>query len=94
MEIKVLGPGCVNCKKLYESAKEAVAEMGESIKLEYITDIEKIVSYEIMSSPALVINDKVISQGKVLKKDEIITLAKTNEVMKPCDSGCNCGGNC
>jgi small redox-active disulfide protein 2 len=95
MTIKVLGPGCVSCKKLFESAKEAVAEMGNDIDVEYITDIETIVSYGIMGSPALVINEEVISQGRTLSKDEIIKLTKTKEVLTVSEkNGCDCGGNC
>ncbi len=94
MTIKVLGPGCSNCKKLHESAKEAINELNSNIDLEYITDIEKMIAYGIMSSPALVINEKVVSQGRVLSKEDIIKLIKSNETLEPTKGTCGCGGNC
>lgn len=75
--IKVLGPGCKSCHELNEAAKATVKELGMAIDVEYITDMEKIVSYGVMSMPALVINDKVVSAGKALKTAEIIKLLTT-----------------
>lgn len=94
MNIKVLGPGCSNCKKLHESAMEAIKELNSNINLEYVTDIEKMVTYGIMSSPALVINEKVVSQGRVLSKEDVIKLIQSNETLKPVKGTCDCGGNC
>lgn len=75
--IKVLGPGCKSCHELNEAAKAVVKELCMPIVVEYITDMEKIVSYGVMSMPALVINEKVISAGKALKTAEIIRLLTT-----------------
>lgn len=75
--IKVLGPGCKSCHELNEAAIAAVKELGMQIDVEYITDMEKIVSYGVMSMPVLVINEKVVSAGKVLKPAEIIKLFTT-----------------
>lgn len=94
MIIKVFGPGCSNCKKLHESAMEAIKELNVEIDLEYITDIEKMISYGIMSSPALVIDEKVTSQGRVLSKDDIIKLIKSNETLEIVNGTCDCDGNC
>jgi len=94
MTIKVLGPGCSNCKRLHQAAEEAIKELNSNIDLEYITDIEKMISYGIMGSPALVINEKVVSQGRVLSKDDIIKLIQSNETLEPTIGTCNCGGNC
>ena len=69
--IKVLGSGCANCHSLYENAKEAVKAMGLSIEVEYITDMEKVMAYGVMSMPALVVNDKVVAMGKVLKAADV-----------------------
>ena len=69
--IKVLGAGCKSCHKLYENAKQAVKNIGLNIEVEYITDMQKIMEYGVMSMPALVVNEKVVSQGKVLKTDDI-----------------------
>ena len=74
--IKVLGPGCKSCHELNEATVAAVKELGMSIEVEYITDMEKIVSYGVMSMPALVINEQVVSAGKALKPAEIIKLLK------------------
>ena len=74
--IKVLGPGCKSCHELNEASIAAVKELGMDLEVEYITDMEKIVSYGVMSMPALVINEKVVSMGKALKTAEIISLLK------------------
>jgi small redox-active disulfide protein 2 len=94
MNIKVLGPGCFNCKRLFEVTKEALKELNKEVELEYITDISVMVSYGIMGSPALMINDKVVSQGRVLSKGDVIKLIETNEVLESKVSGCSCGKNC
>ena len=68
--IKVLGAGCKSCHEQYENAKEAVKAMGLSIEVEYITDMQKIMEYGAMRMPALVVNETVVSMGKVLKAAE------------------------
>ena len=72
--IKVLGPGCKSCHELNEACNAAIKELGMNIEVEYITDMETIVSYGVMSMPALVINEKVVSMGKALKTAEVIKL--------------------
>ena len=72
--VKVLGAGCKSCHEQYENAKEAVHALGLSVEVEYITDLEKVMAYGVMSMPAIVVNDKVVSAGKVLKKDGVIAL--------------------
>lgn len=69
--IKVLGTGCNSCKKLYENAQTAVKNLNISVEVEYITDMEKIMEYGVMSTPALVINDTVASSGRLLTPEEI-----------------------
>lgn len=71
MNIKVLGGGCKSCEALLEAAKEAVNGKGIDAEVEYITDMEKIMGYGIMSMPALMIDDKVVSTGKVLRAKDI-----------------------
>ena len=71
MNIKVLGGGCRSCEALLKAAKEAVAAKGIDAEFEYITDMEKIMGYGIMSMPALMIDDKLVSAGKVLKSKEV-----------------------
>ena len=72
--IKVLGAGCKSCLEQYENAKKAVEELGLSVEVDYITDMEKVMAYGVMSMPALVVNEQVVSMGKVLKAAEVIKL--------------------
>ena len=74
MNIKVLGGGCCKCENLLGVVKEAVAEKGIEAEIEYITDMAKIMEYGIMSTPALMIDNKVVSMGRVLKAKEVIKL--------------------
>ena len=69
--IKVLGSGCASCHALYKNTKEAVQNMRLSVKVEYITDLQKVMEYGVMSMPALVLNEKVVSMGKVLKANDV-----------------------
>ena len=74
--IKVLGAGCKSCHQQFENVKEAVSEMGLSVEVEYVTDMEKVMPYGVMSMPAIVVNEKVVSQGKVLKTADVVKLLK------------------
>ena len=69
--VKVLGAGCQTCHKQYENAQEAVNSLGLDAEVEYITDLAKVMEYGVMSVPAVVVNDKVVSMGKVLKVSEV-----------------------
>ena len=71
MEIKILGMGCSNCKKLEANAKEAVKERSAEAKIIKVEDIKEIMKYGVMRTPALVINEKVKASGKVSSVDEI-----------------------
>lgn len=71
---KVLGAGCPSCHQLYENTKDAVQNMGVAIEVEYITDMAKVMEYGVMSVPALVVNENVVSMGKVLKTAEVEAL--------------------
>lgn len=72
--IKVLGAGCKSCHEQYENAKTAVQTMGLPVEVAYITDMQKVMEYGVMSMPALVVNEKVVSMGKVLKAAEVESL--------------------
>lgn len=74
--IKVLGAGCKSCHEQYENAKEAVKAMGLPVEVEYITDMQKVMAYGVMSMPAIVVNEKVVSMGKVLKASEVEKLLR------------------
>lgn len=69
--IKVLGSGCKNCRALLEASREAVKNMGLSVEVEYVTDMERIMEYGVMSMPALVVNENVVSMGRVLKAADV-----------------------
>ncbi len=76
--VKVLGSGCKKCIRLEANAKQALASLGMEPLVEHITDLSQIVSYGVMATPALVIGQKVVSMGKVLRSDEIKTLLEKN----------------
>jgi small redox-active disulfide protein 2 len=71
MKIEILGTGCQNCKKLEENARKAVQEAKSKAEIVKVTDIGKIVEYGVMSTPALVIDGKVKSSGKIPEVGEI-----------------------
>ncbi|MGB8860225.1 MAG: thioredoxin family protein [Ilumatobacteraceae bacterium] len=71
MEIKILGTGCVKCNHLEAAARTAVEELGLGVEIEKVTDPGEIVSWGVMSTPALVIDDEVVSAGKVLSAAEV-----------------------
>lgn len=72
MEIKVLGTGCKKCKELESNVIEAVKKTGIEAKVTKVEDIQQIMNYGVMSTPALVIDEIVKSTGKVLKPDDIV----------------------
>ena len=74
--IKVLGAGCKACHQQYVFVKEAVSNLGLGVEVEYITDMEKVVEYGVMSMPAIVVNDKVVAFGKVLKVADVEKLLR------------------
>ncbi len=67
LSIKVLGVGCASCHEQFEQAKKTVENMGLSVEVEYITDLQKVMEYGAMSMPAVVVNEKIVVMGKVLK---------------------------
>lgn len=74
MKIEVLGTGCSKCQALTEATKKAVAQKGIFAQIEKVEDIMKIMEYGVTSTPALVVDGKVLSSGKLLSVDEIATL--------------------
>jgi small redox-active disulfide protein 2 len=71
MKVEILGMGCANCNKLYQNALEAVKMSGREVEVTKVEDIKKIMSYGVMSTPALVIDGMVKVAGKVPKVEEI-----------------------
>jgi small redox-active disulfide protein 2 len=74
MVIKILGSGCRNCITLKENTEAALKEAGMDAEIVKVTDFKDIMSYGVMSTPALVVDEKVVSYGKVLKPNEILKL--------------------
>lgn len=68
--IKVLGGGCAKCNALEEAVRAALTELGMDTCIDHVTDFAQIAAYGVMTTPALVVNGKVVSYGKVLKKEE------------------------
>lgn len=63
--IKVLGPGCANCRRLTHLTEQALAELGRSEQVEKVTDYAEIAAYGVMSTPALVVDDAVLTAGRI-----------------------------
>ncbi len=76
MKIEILGMGCQKCRILYENTLSAVKELGVDAEVVKVEDLSKVIEYAVMITPALVINGTVRSMGKVLDKEEIISLIK------------------
>ena len=76
--IKVLGGGCNKCETLLKNTKEAMNDMGNDTEVQYITDAKQLAEYGGMRMPLLVVNEEVVSMGKVLKPEEVVdTLHKS-----------------
>jgi len=72
MEIKILGKGCAKCKTLEERTREVVAQNGIQANISKVEDMQEIMKYHIMATPALVVNDKVEIKGRVPSASEIL----------------------
>jgi small redox-active disulfide protein 2 len=77
MEIKILGSGCPNCKRLEKLAREAVAELGIEASITKVQKFDEIMAYDITSTPAMVVDKEVKVSGRVPRKDEIVALLQT-----------------
>ena len=71
LKIKILGSSCANCKKLEAVARDAATAAGLEADFEKVTDMKAIMAYDILSTPALVINDKVVASGRIPTKAEV-----------------------
>ncbi len=74
LAIKVLGSGCANCHKVEELTQQAIAQLGVEAKVEMVTDMQTIMNYGVMSTPGIVINEKVVSTGRVPALSQITTM--------------------
>ncbi len=74
MEIKILGPGCANCKRLYQEAQRAVAQSGVAATLTKVESMEEIASFGILRTPGLVIDGRLVASGRIPLAPEIVTM--------------------
>ncbi len=81
LTIKILGPGCENCKKLAYLAERAVTHLAVEAQVEKVTDFARIMEYNVLSTPGLVINEKVVSSGRIPSEAEITTFI-TNALLE------------
>ena len=77
MEIKILGPGCARCHQLEKTTREVVKELAIDAEIEYVKDIKKIMEYPILTTPGLVIDEKLVCSGRVPTKAEVTTFITT-----------------
>ena len=71
LAIKILGPGCANCKRLEQMTRKLVAELQLEAEIEKVTEMSEIMKWPILSTPGLVINNKVVSSGRIPSIDEV-----------------------
>lgn len=77
LTIKILGSGCENCKRLAYLAERVVTHLGIEAQIEKVTDYAKIMEYNVLSTPGLVVNEKLVSAGRVPSEAEITTYLTT-----------------
>jgi small redox-active disulfide protein 2 len=71
MKVQVLGTGCAKCKQLTANAEKAIAELGLGVPVEKVEDVREIMKFRVMSTPAIAVDGKVVSAGKLLTADEV-----------------------
>jgi small redox-active disulfide protein 2 len=73
LTIKVLGPGCSNCQRVEAAAKNAITNLGIEAEIIKVTDYAQIMAYNILATPGLVINEKLVAAGRIPQDTEVIT---------------------
>lgn len=73
MLIKILGSGCAKCNRLEQLTREAVAELGLDASFEHVREMDRIMAYPIMTTPALVVDEQVLVSGRMPSKDELLS---------------------
>lgn len=79
LTVKVLGSGCANCKRLEQEVREALTGSGIAFDLVKVTDYADIMAYNVLSTPGLVMNEKLVSAGRIPKRPQIVEWAKQIE---------------
>ena len=77
MEIKILGTGCPRCQQVKKTTREVIAELGVDASIVEVKDIKKMMEYPILSTPGLVIDEKVVCSGRIPSKAEVTTFITT-----------------
>jgi small redox-active disulfide protein 2 len=72
--VKILGTGCAKCNALEAATKAALEQLGMDTTIDHVTDFSQIAAYGVMTTPALVVDGKVVSYGKVLKTEEVVKI--------------------
>ena len=77
MKIKILGPGCARCHQLEQTVKEVIRELSIDANIEDVRDLKKIMEYPILTTPGLVIDEKLVCSGRLPSKTEVTTYITT-----------------
>ena len=97
-KIQILGVGCPKCKKLSENAVAAAEKLGIEYDLEKVTEIDRIMDFGVMMTPALVVDGKVVASGNIPSSDDIAKMLASDAASEPKQpakkGGCSCGGSC
>ena len=95
MKIQVLGAGCSKCKRLLETTKKIVKELGLDVEVEYTTDVSEMIEMGVMTTPVLAVNGKPVLTGDGKSEDDVRNaLEKNSKDNNTKAGGCSCGGNC
>ncbi len=95
IELKVLGPGCQKCQMLKQRTEEVIIENNIDATIEKVEDMMEIMEYDVMNTPALVVNNKVVVSGRVPTRKEILScILSETRLDDTTNPTCDCGGNC
>ena len=97
-KIQILGTGCPKCRKLTENAEAAAKKLGVEYEIEKVTEIDRIIGFGVMMTPALVVDGKVVASGNIPSADDIAKMLTSDAAPEPKQpakkGGCSCGGTC
>jgi small redox-active disulfide protein 2 len=87
LTIKILGPGCSNCRRLEQVARQATESLGIESEIVKVTDMQQILAYDLLQTPGLVIGEKLVSSGRIPTAGTIAEWIKAAEAGKPAGAG-------